>query len=104
MVTRNNRSRKLRRQEAITFIIDSLGNDAVTTHEVWHFGHHLVDSGVTFPPHTKRAFLSINRIDDLGQLLRGHPDISYVAEHETYSRESGRLRRFRTKIWMRKER
>jgi hypothetical protein len=101
MVTRNNRSRKARRQEAITFVIDQLGNDAVTTHEVWFYGHHLIEKGVTWPIHTKRAFTSISRIDDLGQLLRGHPQIKFVDDVESYSREAGRIRRFRTKIWMR---
>lgn len=102
MVTRNNRNRKENRRTALSFIADRLGNDAVTTHEMWFFGHHLVDTGVTFPPHAKRAFLSINRIDDMGQLLRGHPEFKFIDDVETYSREQGRLRRFRTKIWMRK--
>lgn len=104
MVTRNNRNRKNNRRTALSFIADRLGNDAVTTHEMWHFGHHLIASGVTFPQHSKRAFLSINRIDDLGQLLRGHPEFMYVDDVESWSREDGRLRRFRTKIWMRKHR
>jgi len=100
MVTRNNRSRKENRRMAILHIIAALGNDAFTTHEVWHQGHQMVEDGVKFPGHSKRAFLSISRIDDLGQLMKRHPGIEYIDEMESWDRVHGRSRRHRTKLWM----
>jgi hypothetical protein len=102
VVTRNNGRRKLNRRSAITFIVEKLGNDVVTTHEVWHYGHALIDEKVTFPRGAKRAFQSINRIDDLGQLLRGHPEFEFVDDVEIREKQHGRSRRFRTKMWIRR--
>lgn len=102
MGTRNAPNRKLNRRSAVNFIVENLGNDVVTTHEVWHRGHDLIARKVVFPRGSKRAFLSINRIDDLGQVLRGHPQFEYVDDVEIRERHHGRSRRFRTKIWKRK--
>ena len=97
----NKPARKIRRQIAIDFICDRIGNDCVTTHEVWSRGHQLIAEGVKFPRYTKRSFLSISRVDDLGQILRGHPRFRFDCEIELRESKGQVRRRFRTKLWCR---
>ena len=90
----------MNRRRAISFIADTIGNDAVTTHEIWFVGHRLIEQKVTFPRYAKNAFASIRRIDDLGQLMRGHPEFTFEAEIDTGGKARERLR---TKMWIRQK-
>jgi len=97
----NKPARKHRRQVAIDFIVDQIGNDCVTTHEVWSRGHQMIEDGVKFPRYTKRSFLSISRIDDLGQVLRGHPRFDFDCDLEIREVQGQVRYRHRTKLWTR---
>lgn len=87
---------KQRRREAIVFVADTIGNDMLTTHEIWEVGQSMIARGVTWPPYTKRAFVSFRTPAALGLMMSRHPDFAKVGTGAV------RMGGIRTQLWRRR--
>lgn len=85
-----------RRHQAINHVADLIGNDMVTTHEIWEMGQALIASGAKWPPYTKQAFKSFRTTTALGNMMSRHPDWSKVGD------KAVRMGGVRTQLWQRR--
>jgi hypothetical protein len=91
-------TRRQRRFEAISFIIDhmvapddhTVAPEEVTSEEVWNKGRSMLATGLKWPQQTKNSFKGFKGKESLANTMRMHPRL--VRSHRTVSVARGRTR------------
>jgi len=86
---------KHRQREMLEWLIEGLGTDIFTTHELWDFGIDRTFDPKPWPMYLKVAFNRLRRREDLAIALRRHPKIKKL---EDFDEMKGGLRT-RSILW-----
>jgi hypothetical protein len=91
-------NRRMRRMQAIDFILSDMGNpDEFTSHEVWYAGERMLSTVAKWPPYTKMSFKGFKGKESLTNTLRFHPRIEKVGYSNSKARGRERTTLFRSK-------
>jgi len=79
----------------LEYLVELLGTDIFTTHELWDIGIDRIYDPEPWPPQLKMQFKRLRKREDLAHALRHHPRVEQLENFEEHSHGL----RTRTKLW-----